>query len=178
MKNKIRKEILAKMKISNRDYDENLCQRLFATVQWNHADVVAVTLSMDDELDTNPIIEKAFQQNKQVVIPKTFSNRVMKFFAFDNSTKIEKSNFGVREPVDANEVYPDDIDLIIVPGVAFNPSTHQRIGFGGGFFDCYLSSYSGDTISLVRPEQVVNKNWLSEETDIPVQLIIRGDDND
>ena len=69
-----------------------------------------------------------------------------------------------------NLVEPNDIDLLIVPGIAFD-SEGFRMGFGGGYYDRFLQSFKGNTVSLAFQEQIVS-NLPKEDHDIPVEKII------
>ena len=104
----------------------NLYKELFKTTEWEKAD--------NFELDTFPIISTAQQQNKKVLVPKTLPNRMMEFVELTPDVKIVRTKFGVLEPESENYVNKENIDLIIVPGLAF-AENGARLGFGGGFYD-------------------------------------------
>ena len=147
-----------------------LYHKLFQWSGWQSAETIAVTVSMPLELNTLPIIAKAWQQGKNVAIPKTFTKGKMSFFAYQEHDELIKTNFGVSEPATiAKLIEPSEIDLLIVPGVVFN-SAGYRIGFGGGFYDRYLANFKGNTCSLVFPEQISPK-WQPESHDLPVQTL-------
>jgi 5-formyltetrahydrofolate cyclo-ligase len=61
------------------------------------------------------------------------------------------------------------LDLLIVPGLAFSKKGY-RIGFGGGYYDRFLSAFDGKTVSLVFGEQF-NDQWTPDVFDIPIDKI-------
>lgn len=176
-KNELRRIVLEKLK--NKKITPTMFlkmyRKVFDTSEWRNAKVIALTLNTDNEIPTYPLIFKALSEGKQIVIPKTFKNKKMIFYRLTTHTKLKKSKFGIWEPVNGIEATKDKIDLIFIPGVAFCITTCQRIGYGGGYFDCYLQDYFGSTISLVQKEQVFGDMiWDSEKFDIPVQKIFVG----
>ena len=68
------------------------------------------------------------------------------------------------QPVDG------DVDLCVVPGRVFNRSGY-RIGWGGGYYDRFLASYAGQTLSLAYSVQVLDDIPI-EAHDIPVGVIV------
>ena len=61
------------------------------------------------------------------------------------------------------------IDLIHVPGLAFNPSRY-RVGYGGGYYDRYLNHFPGHTISTLYPCQI--QDFHPDPHDIPVEEVL------
>lgn len=178
MKRKIRKSILNLMKKIPIN-EESLYKKLFESSLWNDAKTVALTMSTDDELNTMPIIERGLAEKKQILIPKTFAKGKMEFFEFTSINDLCKTKFGILEPNGEQEpIKKNEIDLIIVPGIAFSKINNQRIGYGGGFYDRYLQNYQGKTVSLVRKIQLVDSKWIPELTDVPVQNLIVEEIND
>ncbi|USS87572.1 5-formyltetrahydrofolate cyclo-ligase [Fructilactobacillus hinvesii] len=177
MKAKIRATVLQKLAeqdVTSQRFRQ-LYQQLFATSEWQKAQVISVTLSMDHEIPTKPIIEEATRSGKTIVIPRTFPRRRMRFYPFNDSTQLKETRFGVLEPTNGDPISSDHIDLAIVPGVAFCLSNHQRIGYGGGFYDRFLQDFSGATISLAQRDQVVTTSWLADSFDVPIQkLLVEG----
>lgn len=173
-----RQSVRRRMKELSRDYqekcrrEEQVTDRLFLAEEWQKADVVAVTLSMDTEFNTECIIRQALQDGKRVGVPRTFPAGQMDFYAYDSQTKLTRTSFGVLEPETDRLIRPEQIDLLIVPGVVFRDDGY-RIGFGGGFYDWYLDRYQGRTISLIFTEQL-NNDWQPEEYDRPVQKLLIG----
>ncbi|USS86723.1 5-formyltetrahydrofolate cyclo-ligase [Fructilactobacillus cliffordii] len=177
MKTEIRTEVM--QRLANQSAGphrfQNLYQRLFATPEWLNAQTVAVTMSMDHEIPTQPIINVAQQLGKTVVIPRTFPGRRMRFYPLTVHTQLVKTHFGVIEPTNGEPVQADEIDLMIVPGVAFCTTNHQRIGYGGGFYDRFLADFSGATLALVQKEQLLETPWETDPFDVPVQQLLVED---
>ena len=60
----------------------------------------------------------------------------------------------------------------MVPGLAFSPQ-HDRLGFGGGYYDRYLQDYQGVTVALMdTARQVAVADWPVEPTDVRIKLLI------
>ncbi|OTN77037.1 5-formyltetrahydrofolate cyclo-ligase [Enterococcus sp. 8G7_MSG3316] len=144
-----------------------ILQLLFASQAWQQASSIGVIRSLPFEFDTEAIFVQAAKENKQIAVPKTV-NHGLHFFEVDMHTRYQKSAFGVEEPI--SEIEAKHLDLVLVPGLIFS-STGYRIGFGGGYYDRFLATYSGETISLVFSEQI-NDQWQPEAFDIPVNKII------
>ena len=96
----------------------------------------------------------------------------MIFYQVTENTDYYVTKFGVEEPHSSHEVTAEQIDLLIVPGVVFRHDGY-RIGYGGGYFDCYLANYHHDTLSLVFEEQL-NDDWQVDDYDVAVSELIIG----
>lgn len=169
----IREEVLRKLsKISEIErslISKKLSKKILESDVFRKSKCVAITLSQNMEWDTSIIINEAWKQNKRVCIPKTEKNGIMNFFEYNRFTKLEKSFFGILEPVESLLVTKDEIDLIIVPGLAFDKEGY-RIGFGGGYYDRYLVDYKGITLSMISREQLY-ESIPKEEHDISVGIL-------
>lgn len=174
IKKKIRKEMIEHLKLlaTNKSMkyqiDQNLLKKMLDTEEYKNAKVIATYLSMPNEFNTSIFIEKALRDNKKIVIPKTFSKGKMFFVEYDPNN-LEKTTFGLYEPTSTKEFLKDHIDLIHVPGLAFNINGY-RIGYGAGYYDRYLYHYTGDTISTLYPFQMTE--FESEYFDVPVRKLI------
>ncbi|WP_414840154.1 5-formyltetrahydrofolate cyclo-ligase [Carnobacterium sp. TMP28] len=174
-KKKIRNQVISLLKSLNSEQkakqEEILIKTLIGTSEWKRSKIIALTLAQKLELNTDKIIEKAWSEDKIVVIPRTKKDRKMDFVVYKKDTPIEVSSFGLKEPArHLIATLKSDIDLIIVPGVAFC-ETGFRIGFGGGYYDRFLANYEGETVSLVLNEQQVGL-FEVDSFDIPVNLLI------
>ncbi|MGM7721124.1 5-formyltetrahydrofolate cyclo-ligase [Metabacillus sp. Hm71] len=155
------------------NFSKDIQQRLFCLPAWNNAHTIAVTISTGQEVDTKGIIEKAWEEKKRVVVPKCDpAGKTMAFRQITSFDQLEPAFFGLLEPKieETVEMGPRQIDLIIVPGICFDRKRY-RIGYGGGYYDRYLTKYTNDTLSLAFSMQMVEK-VPREKHDIPVSKIL------
>ena len=84
---------------------------------------------------------------------------------------------GIEEITDQNAEVKDDLDLLLVPGLAFALDSHQRLGFGGGFYDRFLEKHAEiKTVSLVNSKMMYETAiWPLDQTDIPVETLVTTD---
>lgn len=167
--------LMARHSPQRRKQEGMLVRRLLGSPEWAEAGTIALTLSMPDEIGTRPLVQAAWERGAHVVIPATFPGRRMEFFPYAPDTRLVRSRFGVLEPAVRDSPVPArDIDLLVVPGLAFTASG-QRLGFGGGFYDRYLarSHPRSRTVSLALPFQMAPERlWTPEGTDIPIDRVL------
>lgn len=160
------KELASNEKVEK---ERRIHQKLFSSSAFQNAQTIGITLANEFEVATEPVIHYAKQLHKQIVIPKTLPKRQMAFYELTDETMLERSSFGVLEPTNSRLFLPEQIDLLIVPGLVFTKSGY-RIGFGGGYYDRYLQQYPNQTASLVFTEQL-NDAWLPESFDQKIQQL-------
>jgi 5-formyltetrahydrofolate cyclo-ligase len=176
-KKNLRRTIKAKLsELSLPEYEDHsyqIAQQLFKTDDWIKASTVAITVSKAPEVDTFQIIRKGWEQGKRMVIPKCEpKSRGLDFRELKRFSELESVYYGLLEPIVSNtkSVSAGEIDLVIVPGLAFSKDGF-RLGFGGGYYDRFLANYQGKTVSLAFKDQVVAEVPI-ESHDIPVGKII------
>ena len=92
------------------------------------------------EVDTLPIIERLWDEYPEVrtVVPRVReADGRMEGILYDRGTETGLSRWGIREPAGGETVKDAAIDLVLVPGVAFDAKFH-RVGYGKGFYDRFL----------------------------------------
>lgn len=179
-KKRLRKQIadqLAKMDIPQYEQSSyNIVQKLYQDSFWKEARTVGITISKFPEVDTYQIIRKAWEEGKQVVIPKCLpKKREMVFRTFTQFNQLESVYSGLLEPIETvtKEVHANEIDLLIVPGLAFTTEGY-RLGFGGGYYDRYLAEFCGYTISLAFQCQLVTELPIEDHDRAVGKLITDG----
>ncbi|MDW0117349.1 5-formyltetrahydrofolate cyclo-ligase [Sporosarcina thermotolerans] len=172
-----RKQILSNMKdMDTSEYaskSSSIVKLLLASEEYCKAETIGVTISRFPEVDTISIIEAAWKSGKKVAVPKCISStREMDFRIITSFDDLETVYMDLREPVieRTETVEKTAIDLQIVPGVVYSDEGY-RIGFGGGYYDRYLTDYPGERLSLAFKVQTA-LNVPVEEHDIPVNKII------
>jgi len=87
------------------------------------------------------ILDTIMLNGTQVALPQVINKEEMIFRIVDESTVFEKSSYGVLEPVNGTIITPTSKTIVLVPGSAFDLDGH-RIGYGGGYYDRYLTKHS------------------------------------
>jgi 5-formyltetrahydrofolate cyclo-ligase len=131
--------------------------RLFEQRVYTKSEVLMVFLSLPTEIDTSPIVLRAWQDAKRVLAPKvSWSQRRMLPVEIRSLTEdLVTSSMGVREPVSGVPFPIALIDLVIVPGLAFD-EFGNRLGRGRGFYDRFLAhpDFQGIACAVALEEQV------------------------
>jgi 5-formyltetrahydrofolate cyclo-ligase len=131
---------------------------LESQVQWKNARSVMFFAPLPEELDVWPLVAKALAAGKRVALPRfvpaTRSYEARWLLA---ETDIHVGHFGIREPGSGCErVSSGGLDLILVPGVAFDLQGH-RLGRGKGYYDQLLGAVHGPTCGVAFAEQIVSE---------------------
>lgn len=71
----------------------------------------------------------------------------MRCMLVDDETLFENNRFGIPEPVEGMETVPDELDMIIIPLLAYDVKGH-RVGYGKGFYDRFLRQCRDDIIKI------------------------------
>ncbi len=158
MKKELRHTVLNQMKsLSEKEKEQAdgwLTQHMLQSRAYQEAKVIATYLSMPHEVSTVAFIKQAQSDGKRVLVPKTYDQGRMIFVDYDES-RLQKSSFGLMEPISEEAVDKTEINLIHVPGVVFNFQGF-RIGYGGGYYDRYLADFSGASVSTLYQIQLAN----------------------
>lgn len=155
------------------DYSYKIAKTIYEDQDWKQAKVIGITISKQPEVDTYQIIRHAWEMGKEVVIPKCYpKDNKLSFRTLSEFSQLESVFYGLLEPIEEQtiEKLPENIDLLIVPGLAYTKEGY-RVGFGGGYYDRYLADFSGKTISLAFNFQVIPQIFI-EKHDVPVSKII------
>ena len=166
---KIRDKIIDKKKKSKEIFDTIINNNLL-----DDKNVIAIYYSREDEVYTLDFIDYLLSIGKTVLLPKVKeSNMVFYRITSLKSDAFIRSKIGIIEPEENNEniFNKSNIDLIIVPGICFDRMGY-RIGFGGGFYDKYLSGEKIDTIGVCFQECLLDKFIPIDEYDLNVDYIV------
>lgn len=124
---------------------------------WGRSGSVLLFAPMPGELDIWPLVLRAVAEGKRVALPRY----LREFRAYtacwvrDPRTDVRPGFYGIREPVPTcPEAVLNSLDLILVPGVAFDLHG-RRLGRGKGFYDQLLAGVRGTTCGVAFDEQLV-----------------------
>lgn len=141
-----------------------------ASEAYHSAKTIYGYLPYNQEVRTVPLLEQALRDGKQVAVPKVYGEE-MKFLYITDLTAVSKGYAGIPEPIADEPEADDETALVLMPGLAFDPQGH-RIGYGGGFYDKFLSQEPDHpTIALCYDFQVFPQ-LETEAFDIPVDAVI------
>jgi len=155
-------------------WDDIIYNKFTGSEYYRDARVIFIFVSFRSEVDTQRIIRKALEDGKVVGVPRVLSEKEgIKVFRIYSMSDLEAGYFGVLEPKEGStEIPSEDIDLIVMPGAAFDRDG-GRIGYGGGFYDRYLAEAgrAAGKIALAYRFQVLDKVPM-DENDMRVDSII------
>ena len=109
---------------------------------------VFLPITEQKEVNTECILHLLSGKDKEIIVSKSdFTTRNMTHFLLTDSTKIKKNSYNIPEPVDGIEVPVTKIDVIFVPLLAYD-TKGNRVGYGKGFYDNFLSNCKPETIKI------------------------------
>ncbi len=124
------------------------------------------------EVDLRPLIRNLHVSGKEVVLPAVEENH-LRHLLFEGEHSLKESPFGIMAPHEGVDVDVSSLDLVIVPALAVDGRGH-RLGYGGGYYDRFLSRASGIFITPVFREQIVDA-IPADAHDIPVHFVVSED---
>ena len=156
-KKEIRREI--KRQTLALDIQESLAQsqqvmeRVMAIIAQRKPQTVALFAPLGDEVQIAPLAEKV---SCRVVLPRV-KGEGMEFYDYD-AEAMAVGSFGIVEPQGGQAVAAQEIDLMVVPGVAFTEAG-DRLGRGKGYYDRYLSreGFRAYCVGVCYAHQVVGE---------------------
>lgn len=144
IKRNLRNEILAKrnglteleIQIRSRQIQEVFITSRF----FEESSVLGVYMARGSEVRTQIIIEAAFKHMKTVAIPMVIDSATLRFSEINEYSikTLKKGKFGIPEPTASESDMSNSMDLLIVPGIAFDLQGY-RLGYGMGYYDNFLS---------------------------------------
>ncbi len=110
------------------------------------AQSIGIYVSFKNEVETYLYLQ-SFLDEKEVAITKITDLGQMEYVWINQLEDLEDGKYGIKEPKGNTFIDPSELDLLIIPLVAFD-NKNNRIGYGGGYYDRYLQRYKGNTIGL------------------------------
>ena len=152
-------------------------KKLFATPEFKNAKTILFYASFDGEVETFHMMKQAQRLGKKIVLPRIIKDqKKMILSSVDNLEKeLVVGPYGIKEPRRhaLRSLHLEEIDLAVVPGVAFDRS-NNRLGRGAGYYDRFLVNFHSDipTFGLAFNFQIVSRLPHQKRHDIPVSRVI------
>ncbi|HAM38741.1 MAG: 5-formyltetrahydrofolate cyclo-ligase [Elusimicrobia bacterium RIFOXYC2_FULL_34_12] len=174
-KKDIRTKVLAIRKCIGKEIvcknSKRILKKLFQLGEFRKAKKIVFYASFNNEVDTWLMIEKALKLNKEVFLPKIKNGKIIPV-KVKNLNNLACGKYGILEPIngDSKKISIKYFDMIIVPGVVFDKNCN-RIGFGKGYFDNFLSNIEAVKIGLGYGFQVIEHIPVTDK-DVPMDRVI------
>jgi len=122
---------------------------------FTQADCLLTYISLPSEPDTTRLIRYAFEVGIPVAAP-VILNRRMRFIYFEDFNRLEPGPLGIYQPTGQAQPLLTSQTLCLVPGLLFDRRGY-RVGFGGGYYDRFLSDFPGQTVGLCFKESMIEE---------------------
>jgi|SRR5579859_2521369 len=134
---------------------------------------IAAFSSTQTEVNTLPLLEGMLKLGKKLYLPKVSKDKShLSFYQVEDLKAMSPGTFGILEPPSHHPATLEELDMILVPGLAFDQQGH-RLGFGKGFYDRILPQLKASSLSvgLCYSFQVVDQVPYTE-TDASVKALL------
>ncbi|MCM8710349.1 5-formyltetrahydrofolate cyclo-ligase [Clostridium sp. SYSU_GA19001] len=155
-------------------YDRVIFNKVINSEYYNKSSIIFVYVSFNSEVDTHRIIKHALENNKIICVPKIINKtKGMKAVRINTIEELKRNSFGILEPENfSNIINPEEIELMIIPGLAFDKKG-GRVGYGAGYYDKYIKAAKKNIkkVGLAYRFQLVSE-VPKEEHDVVMDVII------
>lgn len=179
-KSEIRKDVLkARQNMSAQEVAEKsrlIVGRILELAEYRRCRTLMAYIDFRHEVQMDGLIRAAMASGKRVAVPVTdvAGKRLTPSLLLDYPADLGPGTWGIMEPLPdrLRPLAPEELELVVVPGVAFDPRGN-RLGYGGGFYDRFLPRTGPGTVYLapafelqIRPEVYPGPH------DCPVHLVV------
>jgi 5-formyltetrahydrofolate cyclo-ligase len=182
-KKQIRKEIIGlRNSLSVREITDKssiIFKRLEALDAYQKSKTIMCYMDFRNEVATRKFIINSLENKKRILLPlvdkiNKNKSRIIPYEVNDLDLDLEKGILGILEPKKSLKKLTDykDIDVIVVPGVAFDPFKN-RIGYGAGYYDRFLKTVGENCLKIGVAFELQIINRINADThDVPLNIII------
>ncbi len=138
---------------------------------FNNYDTFLVYISFNSEVGTSALIQYLLEHKKKVAVPFC-CGKIMDFYFINSADELVEGKFGIPS-VDINKAEKAesfDNTLCIVPAVSFD-NNGNRLGYGGGYYDRFLSKNNIPTVGLCY-QRCISNIIPAEDNDIAIDYIL------
>jgi 5-formyltetrahydrofolate cyclo-ligase len=149
---------------------ERVVERFLDLPEVERARTVMLFSSFGSEVPTGSLIERLHARGVVVALPRIEGTALVPI-PYAPGDPTTTTPFGAEEPVGGPPLDPLSIDVVGVPGLAFDRGG-RRIGYGGGYYDRFLRGLPVFTVGLVFGFQVLDEDLPAGRFDLPVDAIV------
>ncbi len=153
---------------------EKICKNALSLPFLHKAKTVLLYSAVGSEADLSLLFDSLLKMGKRVAFPKCKKNGIMDFYTVTSAHDLSLGMMGILEPSqDLPPVTPAllrENDICFVPALSVDPHGF-RLGYGGGYYDRYLSSFPGITATVCF-EECISKSLPKDKTDVKTNYII------
>ena len=154
--------------------DDCITQKLLATSEYAEATTVLTYVSVSSEVSTRTFIECALRDGKTVAVPRCIPGHCLEFVAIASLEQLVAAPFNLLEPVKELPAVTEDQknnSICIVPALLVD-TKGNRLGYGAGFYDRFLSTYPGKKICLAYQQNLSRTILPHTAFDVAVDVVI------
>lgn len=148
-------------------YAQQATEKVLNLSEYKKSKLVFVPISFGSELPTSGLISRALKDSKRVAVPAVRGKNML-LQEITERTTYHKAAFGILEP-DGDNFIDESPDFTLLPALAFS-CLGFRVGYGGGYYDRFLSGYTGVSVGVCMPGFVVSV--IPEKWDYPADITI------
>ncbi len=154
--------------------DQEARMHFTAMAAYRNAPLLLAYVTYREELDTTPLIERAWSDGKRVAVP-VCKKGTLRFYEIESLEGMHSGSRGVLEPDPAlcTPVAEEDFEdsVCLVPGLVFDAQGY-RIGYGAGYYDNFLATYPGLKVGLVRALRISGSPLPHDDHDVPMDVLV------
>lgn len=154
--------------------DDLITHKLLATSEYAEATTVLTYVSVSSEVSTRMFIECALRDGKTVAVPRCLPGHCLEFVAIASLEQLVAAPFNLLEPVKELPALTEDQKnnlICIVPALLVD-TKGNRLGYGAGFYDRFLSTYPGKKICLAYQQNLSRTMLPHTALDVAVDMVI------
>jgi 5-formyltetrahydrofolate cyclo-ligase len=155
-------------------FSKIISEKIIVHPVFEKAETILSYQALKGEVDPSLLNEFAVRSGKRVAFPLCYKQGIMVAAVPHSEDDWETGRFGLKTPVEARSAIldPSDIDLVIVPCVAFDGRSKMRIGWGAGYYDRYLPQCKNATTIAIAFEAQSIDGLCHDDWDIPLDAVI------
>lgn len=175
MKKELRKKVAALVSTLEREYctgaDLSIRNFVLHAPEYRNAKTIFCYVGTSREIDTLPMIEQAIAEGKRIGVPLCRKMGIMEVREITSREDLVPGAYDILAPKeDAPLIEPEEIDLCLVPCMTCNKKG-ERLGYGGGFYDRFLSKTHCPKMMLCR-EKVLTEEIPTEPHDLVMDSVV------